>query len=132
MPLNPDAPAIVLIENDEVTLDLYRRELSKSFTVFGFTEVTGVVERMAAGDIRAVVIEPEIHSGDGWDLIRAIQTVLPKRSIPVIVCSTRDSNRAGPAGEVSRYLTKPVPPKTLREETLKAIQRMEKRHDPHG
>jgi DNA-binding NtrC family response regulator len=125
--LNPDAPAIVLIENDEVTLDLYRRELSKSFTVCGFTEVIGVLDRMAAGDIQAVVIEPEIRSGGGWDLIHAIQTVLPDQCIPVIVCSTRDSNRASPTGEVSRYLTKPVPPKTLREETLKAIKQKEKR-----
>ena len=59
------APAIVLIENDGVTLDLYQRELCKSFTVFGFTETDDVLAVIEQQDIRAVVIEPEIQSGKG-------------------------------------------------------------------
>ena len=59
----------MLIEKDEVTLELYQRELSKSFGVLAFTEITGVLEALANQDIQAVVIEPEIHSGEGWELI---------------------------------------------------------------
>jgi hypothetical protein len=59
-------PAIVLIEKDEITLELYQRELSKSFTVFAFNELNGIIETVANQDIQAVVIEPEIHSGKGW------------------------------------------------------------------
>ncbi len=53
--MKTQAPAIVLIEQDEVTLELYQRELSKSFRVFPFTELSGVLETMADQDIQAVV-----------------------------------------------------------------------------
>jgi len=124
--LNTPTPAIVLIENDDVTLELYQRELCKSFDVFAFTKVEGVLEVMENQDIRAVVIEPEINSGNGWGLIHSIFMAYPDRSIPVIVCSTRDFSNTGPALEVTKYLTKPVLPRTLREKTLEIIRGKDK------
>jgi len=123
--LNTLTPAIILIENDDVTLELYQRELCKSFRVFTFTDLKGVLEVMANQDIRAVVIEPEINSGKGWGLIHSIYNSYPDRSVPIIVCSTRDSNM-GPALEVTKYLTKPVLPSTLREKTLELIRGKDK------
>jgi DNA-binding response OmpR family regulator len=113
--------AIILIEKDVVTLDLYRRELCKSFSVFAFTDVKGVLEVIGNQDIRAVVIEPEINSGKGWELIHSVYSTYPTRSIPVIVCSTRDNSNMGSAFEVTQYLTKPVLPRTLREKTLEIL-----------
>ena len=80
------APAIVLIENDEVTLDLYQRELGKSFTVFGFTETNDVLAIIANQDIRAVVIEPEIQARermgiDPYHLSGFSRTVHPDRGL---------------------------------------------------
>jgi DNA-binding response OmpR family regulator len=124
--LNTLPPAIVLIENDEVTLELYQRELRKSFTVFAFTELEGVLEVIAKQDIQVVVIEPEGHSGKGWDLIHSIHLTNPDRAISVIVCSTRDSNDKDQTHEVNKYLTKPVLPRTLREETLGIIRDLER------
>jgi DNA-binding NtrC family response regulator len=115
-------PAIILIENDEITLELYQRELCKSFTVFAFTDLKGVLEVVKTQDIRAVVIEPEINSRKGWDLIQSIHETFPNRFIPVIACSTRDASNTAPAPKVTRYLTKPVLPRTLREKTLEIIQ----------
>jgi DNA-binding response OmpR family regulator len=114
-------PAIILIENDDITLELYQRELCKSFNVYAFTQLEGVLEVMENQDIRAIVIEPEIHSGKGWGLIHSICTTYPERSVPVIVCSTRDSNNTRPSSEVTKYMTKPVLPGTLRETTLEII-----------
>jgi DNA-binding response OmpR family regulator len=119
--LNHQAPAIVLIEDNEVTLDLYRRELSKSFTVFACPEISGVLDILAKQDIQAVVIEPEIHSGQGWDLIDSIATAFSDRRIPIIVCSTRDASVTGPGCDVAKYLTKPVLPNVLREKTLDVL-----------
>jgi len=127
MQLKTQAPIIVLIEKDEVTLDLYRRELSKSFAVLAFTEITGVLETMADQDIQAVVIEPEIHYGQGWELIHSIHLTFPNRFIPVIVCSTRDTDEIELAGEVTKHLTKPVLPKTLREKTLETVRKKDER-----
>jgi DNA-binding response OmpR family regulator len=124
--LNKLTPAIVLIEKDDVTLELYQRELCKSFNVFAFTQLEGVLDVMEKQDIQAVVIEPEICSEEGWELIHAIHTSFPDRSIPVIVCSTRDSSNTSPALEVTKYLTKPVLPSTLREKTLEIIRKNDK------
>jgi DNA-binding response OmpR family regulator len=124
--MNTPLPAIVLIENDDVTLELYRRELCKFFKVFAFTELNGVLEVMANQDIQAVVIEPEIDSGRGWGLIHSIYITYHDPSIPVIVCSTRDSSNGGTALEVATYLTKPVLPGTLREKTLEIIRERDK------
>ena len=127
MQLETQAPTIVLIEADEVTLDLYRRELSKSFAVLAFTEINDVLETMAKQDIQAVVIEPEIHYGQGWELIHSIHMTFPNRSIPVIVCSTRDTDHIDHPGEVTKHLTKPVLPKTLREKTLETVRKKDER-----
>jgi DNA-binding response OmpR family regulator len=119
--MNPQALDILLIEEDEVTLEIYQRELSKSFKVFAYTEIEGVLETMINHDIRVIVIEPEICSGQGWDLIDSIQRNFSTRFIPVIVCSTRDAHSEGPGKDVAKYLTKPVLPKTLREITLEVV-----------
>jgi len=113
-----EIPEILLIEKDEVTLELYQRELSKSFAVVAFTDLGGVLETLAERDIRAVIIEPEICGGEGWSLIDTIHLVFPSRSIPVIVCSTRDESSQNRGKHISSYLTKPVLPRALREKTL--------------
>jgi hypothetical protein len=41
----------------------------------------------------------------------------------VIVCSTRDANDIDFIGGVTKHLTKPVLPKTLRNETLEIVAR---------
>jgi DNA-binding response OmpR family regulator len=115
-------PAIILVERDAVTLELYRRELCKSFTVFALTELKSVLEVVISQDIRAIIIEPEIDSGKGWELIHSIHETFPERFIPVIVCSTRDTHLSALTGEVTKYLTKPVLPQTLREKTLEVVK----------
>ena len=119
--MNAEPPAVVLVEKDEVTLALYQRELRKSFVVLPFTEVKDVLATIARCDARAVVIEPEMGAGQGWALIQSIRSTFPGRDIPVIVCTTRDPGPTTPAATVSRYLTKPVLPKTLREVTLEVL-----------
>lgn len=125
-------PALVLIEKDDITLELYQRELRKSFTVFGFTETDEVLETIANQDVEAVVIEPEIQFGKGWDLIRKIKSNSPTQHLPVIVCSTREAGSTHADAEVALCLTKPVLPKTLREKTLEVIQQQKGSQKPHG
>jgi DNA-binding response OmpR family regulator len=121
------SPTIVLIEKDEVTLDLYRRELSKSFTVLAFAETDGVLEAMTDQDVRAVIIEPEAQYKQGGEFIHSIYTSFPNRFIPVIVCSTRDTDDIDLAGEVTKHLTKPVLPNILRKKVLEILARNHER-----
>ena len=117
----PQLPAILLIEKDEITLELYQRELSKSFTVLAFTNLNGVLETLSTAEIRAVIIEPETSAGEGWELIDAIQAASADRHIPLIVCSTRDECNRNSGKGIASYLTKPVLPKTLREKTFEIV-----------
>jgi DNA-binding response OmpR family regulator len=119
--MSKQVPAILFIEKDEVTLEIYQRELSKNFTVFAFTEINAALEALANHPIQAVIIEPEISSGQGWGLIPSIVASTPDRRIPVIVCSTRDQSNVHKAECIALYLTKPVLPKTLREKVLGVI-----------
>ena len=119
--MSTPAPAILLIEKDEVTLEIYQRELCNSFTVLTFTDLMGVLDTLKQRDIKAVVIEPEICGGEGWELIDTIHEILPGRTVPVIVCSTRDASRNLKRRNITLYLTKPVLPRTLREKALEVI-----------
>ncbi len=116
-------PCILLIEKDDITLDIYQRELLKCFTVFAFSQLNGVMETLAKREIRAVIIEPEISSGKGWELIDCIQDTFPDRSIPVIVCSTRDASPHNLHSNITRYMTKPVLPNQLRETILEVLRK---------
>jgi DNA-binding response OmpR family regulator len=121
MQLKTQSPVIVLIEKDEVTLDLYQRELSKSFTVLAFAQTDGVLEAIANQDVQAVIIEPETQYEQGRKLIYSVHSGFPNRFIPVIVCSTRDTDDFDLAGDVAKHLTKPVLPNTLRNKVLEII-----------
>jgi DNA-binding response OmpR family regulator len=120
--MNPTLPAILLIEKDELTLEIYQRELCNCFTVFASTEINGVLETLAGEKIQAVVIEPEISAGQGWDLIETICKTFPERGLPVVVCSTRDVPRKNISRSIALYLTKPVLPRTLREKVQEVLE----------
>jgi len=127
MQLKTQNPVIVLIEKDEVTLDLYRRELSKSFTVLAFAETEGVLEAIADQDVQAVIIEPEEQYEQGREFIHSIYINFPNRFVPVVVCSTRDTDDATLAGEITKHLTKPVLPNLLRKRVLEILARNNER-----
>ena len=121
------APAIVLIEKDELSLEIYQRELCNSFRVFAFADLNGIMDILAQQDIKAVIIEPEICGGQGWELIDGIHQVLLNRNVPIIVCSTRDASRNRKEKNIALYLTKPVLPRTLREKTLEVLTSKKRR-----
>jgi DNA-binding response OmpR family regulator len=120
-----------LIETDGITLELYQRELRKSFTVFGFTGTENVLETIANQDVRAVVVDPGIQGGKGWDLIQDIKSRFPARHIPIVVCSTLDPGNTRKDVKVTKYLTKPVLPIALRERILEVIEKQKAAETPH-
>ena len=119
---NHQFPAILLIERDEVTLEIYQRELIKSFNVYASTEINKALEVLATQDIVAVVIEPETSSGRGWELIDMMHKDSSTQLIPVIISSTRDPSSETSSRGITKYLIKPVLPKTLREKVLEVLR----------
>ena len=102
--------SIILLEEDNVTLELYKRELSKSFTVYAFTEIDHVFEMLDnLQNVQAVVIEPEIQSGRGWELIHSLQTKYPGRCICSNCVQYARFQLATPAKGSSRILNQTSP-----------------------
>jgi DNA-binding response OmpR family regulator len=112
--------AILIVERDEPTRELYLRELSRDFRVFGCCDECAALELLRAHDIRAVVLEPGPADGSGWELLANLKRAGGTRAIPVILCSALDERKRGLELGASAYLVKPVLPVAL----LEAVRRV--------
>jgi response regulator RpfG family c-di-GMP phosphodiesterase len=108
-----EKPTILLIEDDEASLELYRRELSSDFTVLVSTNDDDVLRTITTRQVQAVIIEPESPSGLGWELIEQIATLDCEHIPAVIICSVQDQHHKNLNSTVAAYLIKPVLPKDL-------------------
>src|SRR5258705_11731637 len=102
---------VLIIENEAVTLDLYRRELSQDFDVINCSGKDELLETIHRQELGAVVLEPVALNGQGWDLFDSI-LALPAdiRSFPVILCSVLDERKRGLEMGAAVFLVKPVLP----------------------
>lgn len=109
MSIEANPPAVLLLEPDLPTAELYGRTLSSHCDVL--VSRTWAEASAAVGDARlaAAVVEPAGLGAEGWVIVAA----LVQRRIPVIVCSTLDERKRGQDLGVSRYLVKPVLAGTL-------------------
>jgi DNA-binding response OmpR family regulator len=112
--------AILIVERDEPTRELYLRELRRDFRVFACCDERAALELLHTHDIRAVVLEPGAADGSGWDLLADLKHVAGARAIPVILCSALDERKRGLELGASAYLVKPVLPAAL----LEALRRV--------
>ena len=118
------AHEILIVESDQPTAELYRRELSRDCHVFTCTDEPAALDLLRTRTISAVVLEPALSGGQGWHLFAAIKEACGARSIPIIVCSTLDERRRGVDLGAAAYLVKPVLPATLRD-TLRRVIRLD-------
>lgn len=110
---------IVIIEHDTPTRELYLRELGRDYQALACCDEHAVLEMLRTHAICAVVLEPGLAGGSGWDLLAKIKASDDTRAIPVILCSTLDERKRGMELGANAYLIKPVLPSTL----LEAIRR---------
>jgi DNA-binding response OmpR family regulator len=106
-------PAILLLEADAATQELYRRELSRHFQVYTCRDENEALQRLRTADIRAVVLEPEWAGGQGWHFLTALNQASERPRVPIIICSVLDERRTGYQLGVAAYCVKPVPPTIL-------------------
>jgi len=113
-------PPILIIESNNPTLELYRRELSRNFRVLACAEEAAALELAQTPDLAAVVLEPAISNGQGWKLLGDLRQAL--HGIPIILCSTMDERKRGQEAGAADFLVKPVLPQVLVETLLRAIR----------
>ncbi len=109
-----DAPtSVLLLEADDVTQELYQRELGRHYRVLAGRDEAEALLLIQTSDIRAVVLEPEWAGGQGWHLLSTLKRMDLRPPIPVIVISVQDDRRTGYQLGVAAYCIKPVLPRSL-------------------
>jgi DNA-binding response OmpR family regulator len=106
-------PVVLMVENDLPTIELYRSILCKDYEMLICSKDSDVVEALASNDVRAVILEPTLDRGRGWDIFAAVRKAVGDRSVPVIVCSTSDDRKRGLEMGAASFLVKPVLPDLL-------------------
>ena len=112
--------AVLIIENDLATAEMYQRALSQRYEVFISTVEEDVLALVRTNTLHAIVLEPGPLNGPGWELLAELQRHPNTGSIPVIVCTSQDRRRLGTEMSTAAYLVKPVLPAVL----LKMVRRL--------
>jgi CheY-like chemotaxis protein len=106
---------ILIVEDDLPTRELYERELSRCYHVLACANDQDALAAIHMHRVCAIILEPSLPDGRGWDLLRLIRTMPDMQSIPVILCSTLNARRRAMALGATLYLVKPVLPMVLLE-----------------
>lgn len=115
---------VLVIDDDDVTLDLTRRILEKEE---GFEVVTcnnGSDGLKQAKHLRphAILLDIMMPRMDGWQVLSALQADDVTRHIPVLLISMLDAREMGYALGASDYLNKPLSRARLRSHLAKLTQ----------
>jgi DNA-binding response OmpR family regulator len=110
----PDS-AVLLIEDDPSTRELYGRELSRDYQVLTCSTESEALALLETHPVCAIVLEPGLQNGQGWSLLAMLHVMPRTRTIPIILCSTLDERRRGMELGATLYLTKPVLPVALHD-----------------
>jgi DNA-binding response OmpR family regulator len=115
-PLEPicgGAGIVLMAEAHRPTSELYQRALGVRFGVLTATDADSIISLLHTRPIAALILEPMIFDGDGWETLRRISAVCAEQHVPLVVCSTLDERRKAKALGVTAYLIKPTLPSTL-------------------
>jgi DNA-binding response OmpR family regulator len=107
---------VLLLEDDAATRELYRRELSRSFSVVACGSEQEAAAQLAAAQtegagVDVLVLEPAALSSDAGRFLAFVRRKHPH--LPIVVCSILDVRGRSAELGASVYLIKPVTPALL-------------------
>ena len=106
---DPDAPLILVVEDDPRTATLMRAQLeSNGYRVEVARSAEEGLTRAAALMPAALVLDIILPGRDGWDLLSQLKEQAHTGHIPVVIVSITAEARRGFALGASQVLTKPV------------------------
>ena len=112
--MSPVQVTVLLLEDDAATRELYRRELSRSFTVIACGSEREAAAQLSATQghgVDVLVLEPAALSNDARHLVATARQLYPR--LPIIVCSVLDLRGRSAELGASVCLIKPVTPAVL-------------------
>jgi DNA-binding response OmpR family regulator len=104
-------PKVLVLDEDPLSLELYSHDLCCDYQVVSMENVQDARQYIKENALDVVVIEPAINQGEGWRLLKEIQSA-PNPPL-VILCSVEDDRREGLVQGAYAYLVKPVLPTAL-------------------
>lgn len=104
---------VLIIENDQNTLELYQRFLKRFYRVISCSNESDALELAQNQPVSTIVLEPASPNDQGWALLEKLRAMPQTTGIPVILCSTQDARRRGTELGATLFLLKPVLPNAL-------------------
>ncbi|MBN9391910.1 MAG: response regulator [Chloroflexi bacterium] len=104
---------VLVIDNDQNTLELYQRFLKRFYRVISCSNESDALELAQNHHVATIVLEPASPGGQGWALLEKLRTMPQTTGIPIILCSTQDARRRGTELGATLFLLKPVLPNVL-------------------
>lgn len=106
-------PSLLIVDDDLPTLELYQRELSAEYTVLTCQDRLEAEKLVVTPGLCAVILEPTISGGAGWQLLAELRRGAGQRFFPIILCSSSDERKRGMKAGAQAFLIKPVLPADL-------------------
>ena len=123
----PKMKTILIIENDENLIDLYKNYISyTNYQIIPFTDETSgeeqAIQYIEKTEPDLITLDPLFAKEKGWEILKALKKDTKLKSIPVIICSILDEKEKGLELGAGAYLTKPI----LKNDFISAIEKLEK------
>ncbi len=113
---------VLILDHDEATRELYRRELSRRFQVITCKSEGEAWATLEQQKVDAVVLELTALDDEDWSFVARLHTVDGGRNLAIVICSTLDARRRGSELGAAAYLIKPVTPQALLSVLSVALQ----------
>ncbi len=115
------APAILVVDDDQGILRLYRRYLEpQGYRVMGVHKSAEVIASAAELQPAAILLDVLMPNQDGWKVLTELKQDAATRDIPVIMCTiSTDQARAVDMG-AAEYLVKPI----LESDLLRVFEKL--------
>lgn len=109
--MSDERPRVLVVDEDPLALELYRRELEIDYAVTATPSIEETRRFLQEMAFDVVILEPASNEDEGWNLLKEIFSLVAPPA--VILCSVEDERKAGLSQGAQVFLVKPVLPAML-------------------
>lgn len=121
--MSQEKPALLLVENDPLSLMLYDRELNPYYSIIPCKNEADAWLALGNKKISLIILEPANGNDWVWGLLEQIKAIEGMANIPVIFCSVLDEKKRALQQGIAAYLIKPVYANVLRQHVQEFLEK---------
>jgi len=107
----------LVVEDSQTDQNFFNEHLKKAgFTVTSVTSVEEAEEKLEAGKPDVIIVDIILPGQSGFELCRQLKSQDETKNIPIVICSSKETNVDKMWGDMlgaDSYLVKPVDPEEL-------------------